>query len=224
MSSRSFVFLNNSSFRSANHLTVIHLVNDHKRNVEFDFILYHFFRSGVMSLFTLSARKWGHPCTMDILFFSFGNCCDIWPAFEDRFNILLRVHYIVSLCPIHTFFDILRKYSGILCNPTSEFSDILWHPTKMYCPKVFLFTKIKPEYSDILYNPIHFPGALVYRIRQDPWYYLLWPIVFLDYRYCTARCFSMAWWNQSYWPVYTLGHQFSKVDNKQNWLWTITIW
>ena len=103
-----------------------------------------------------------------ILFFSFGNCCDIWPAFEDRFNLLLRVHYIVSLCPIHTFFDILRKYSGILCNPTSEFSDILWHPTKMYRPKAFLFTKIKPEYSDILYNPIHFPGALVYRIRQDP--------------------------------------------------------
>ena len=112
MSSRSFVFLNNSSFRSANHLTVIHLVNDHKRNVEFDFILYHFFRSGVMSLFTLSARKWGHPCTMDILFFSFGNCCDILPAFEDRFNILLRVPYIVSLCSIHTFFHILRKYSG----------------------------------------------------------------------------------------------------------------
>jgi hypothetical protein len=40
-------------------------------------------------------------------------------------------------------------------------SDILWHLTKIYVPKVFLLTKIKPEYSDILYNPTHFPGPLV---------------------------------------------------------------
>ena len=53
-----------------------------------------------------------------------------------------------------------------LCNPTSEFSDILWHPTKIDSPKVFLSTKIKPEYSDILYNPTHFPGSLVCLIRQ----------------------------------------------------------
>ena len=53
-----------------------------------------------------------------------------------------------------------------LCNPTPEFSDILWHPTKMYGPKIFLWTKIKPEYFDILYNPTHFPGPLVCRIRQ----------------------------------------------------------
>jgi hypothetical protein len=32
-------------------------------------------------------------------------------------------------------------------------SDILLHPTKIYGPKVFLLTKIKPEFSDILYNP-----------------------------------------------------------------------
>jgi hypothetical protein len=29
-----------------------------------------------------------------------------------------------------------------LCNPTPEFSDILWHPTKMYDPKVFLLTNL----------------------------------------------------------------------------------
>jgi hypothetical protein len=29
-----------------------------------------------------------------------------------------------------------------LCNPTPEFSDILWHPTKNNCPKVFLLTKL----------------------------------------------------------------------------------
>ena len=55
-----------------------------------------------------------------------------------------------------------------LCNPTTEFFDILWHPTKMYGPKVFLLTKIKAGYSDILYNPTHFPGPLVCQIRQVP--------------------------------------------------------
>ena len=29
-----------------------------------------------------------------------------------------------------------------------------------------MLTKIKPEYSNILYNPTHFPGPLVCRIRQ----------------------------------------------------------
>ena len=34
----------------------------------------------------------------------------------------------------------------------------------------FLFTKIKPEYSNILYNPTHFSGPLVCRIRLIPLY------------------------------------------------------
>ena len=55
-----------------------------------------------------------------------------------------------------------------LYNPTPEFSDILWHPTKIYGPKVFLLIKIKPKYSDIVNNPTHFPGLLVCRIRQIP--------------------------------------------------------
>ena len=37
--------------------------------------------------------------------------------------------------------------------------------TKIDGCKVFLLTKIKPEYSDILYNPTHFPGPLVCQIR-----------------------------------------------------------
>ena len=41
---------------------------------------------------------------------------------------------------------------------------------KIYGPKVFLLTKIKPEYSDILYNTTHFPGPFVCRIRQVPLY------------------------------------------------------
>jgi hypothetical protein len=71
------------------------------------------------------------------------------------------------------------------CNLTPEFSDILWHPTKIYCPKVFLLTKIKPEYSDILYNVTHFPGPLACRMRQFPQYKLKYKI------YC-------------HWPKYSL--------------------
>jgi hypothetical protein len=32
--------------------------------------------------------------------------------------------------------------------------------------RIFMLTKIKREYSDILYNPTHFPGPLVWQIRQ----------------------------------------------------------
>ena len=52
--------------------------------------------------------------------------------------------------------------------PTHEFCDILCHPTNISIPKVFLLTKIKREYSDILYNTTHLPGSLVCRIRQVP--------------------------------------------------------
>ena len=41
-----------------------------------------------------------------------------------------------------------------------------WTSTNIYGPQVFLLTKIKPEYSNILYNPTHFPGPLVCQIRQ----------------------------------------------------------
>jgi len=29
-----------------------------------------------------------------------------------------------------------------------------------------MLTNVKPEYSDILYNPTHFPGPLICQIRQ----------------------------------------------------------
>ena len=47
------------------------------------------------------------------------------------------------------------------------------HPVtsdKNYDPKVFMFIKIKPEYSNILYNPTHLPGPFVCRIRHVPLY------------------------------------------------------
>ena len=51
-------------------------------------------------------------------------------------------------------------------------SDTCVFPTscdiRQKCPKLFLLTKIKPEYCKILYNPTHFPVPLVCRIRQVP--------------------------------------------------------
>jgi hypothetical protein len=42
------------------------------------------------------------------------------------------------------------------------------HSTNIYGSTVFLLTKIKPEYSDTLYNTTNFPGPLMRRIRQVP--------------------------------------------------------
>ena len=67
-------------------------------------------------------------------------------------------------------------FSDILWHPTPDFSDILWHPTKMYGPKVFLLTKIKSEYFDILYNLTHFLGPMLCRIRQVLTSYTIWHI------------------------------------------------
>jgi hypothetical protein len=49
----------------------------------------------------------------------------------------------------------------------------------MYGPNIVLLTKIKPEYSDNLYNPTHFPGPLVCRIGQIPLYMLFWAMSLL---------------------------------------------
>jgi hypothetical protein len=84
----------------------------------------------------------------------------------------LRIHELVIFNQTMKIDAHEEKYfhSNIfnLCNPTPEFSDILWHLTKINGPKVFLLTKIKPKYSDILYNLTHFPVPLVSKIRQVP--------------------------------------------------------
>jgi hypothetical protein len=77
------------------------------------------------------------------------------------------MHYLkaVGLSP---FFSSFRSFSFLLTSTWTylysgtEFSDILWHPTKIYSPKVFLLTKINPENYSILYNLTHFPGPLVW--------------------------------------------------------------
>ena len=65
-------------------------------------------------------------------------------------------------------------YSGT-CTIRHLFQHSVTSNKKNYGPKVFLLTKIKPEYSDILYNLTHFPGALVCQIRQVPLYNTLEP-------------------------------------------------
>jgi len=97
--------------------------------------------------------------------------------------LLLHVHkmyiyymYTKCTCKYEIIFLMVFKclfnffIQWILCNPTPEFSDILWHPTKNVGPKVFLVTRTKPGYSDFLYNPTHFTGPLVCRIGQVPLY------------------------------------------------------
>jgi hypothetical protein len=78
-----------------------------------------------------------------------------WECRKGVYNL-----YIYSL-QLHYIYREKTQYSRTctiwhLSCPTS-----LWHPTKIYGPKVFLLTNIKPEYSDILYNPTYFPGPFV---------------------------------------------------------------
>ena len=47
---------------------------------------------------------------------------------------------------------------------------LLWHETKIHGPKVFLLTKVKAEYSDMMYNRTHFSGHVVFQIREVPLY------------------------------------------------------
>jgi hypothetical protein len=47
-----------------------------------------------------------------------------------------------------------------LCNATSEFSNIQWHLTNIYGPKVFLLTKKNPEYSRHPVQSDTFPWSL----------------------------------------------------------------
>jgi len=77
----------------------------------------------------------------------------------------------------------VKTYTVNLCNPTPEFSDILWHQVNIYGPKVFLLAKIKPECSDILYNPTYFPGPLVSFWRP-------WSVSFSHFNFHLRNCFA----------------------------------
>ena len=57
----------------------------------------------------------------------------------------------------------------ILTNTVELVQSDTWvfgHPTKMYGPKIFLLTKIKPEYTDILYNQTLFPDPDIDHINH----------------------------------------------------------
>ena len=64
-------------------------------------------------------------------------------------------------------------YSGTCAIPTWFFLTTCEASDKNLWSQSILITKIKPEYSNILYNPTHFPGALVWWITKVPWYYLI---------------------------------------------------
>ena len=70
----------------------------------------------------------------------------------------------------YSMFWLSSLYSGTCTIQRLSFPTSCDIRQKIYGPKVFLLTKIKPEYSDILYNPTHFPGPLQCRIRQVPLY------------------------------------------------------
>ena len=91
---------------------------------------------------------------------------------------------------------------------------------KIYGPKVFLLTKIKPEYSDILFKLTHFPGSLVCQIRQVLTSCTIWHIslvpwcVRLDRFHCTYFVYSPPYkfWTQ----IHELNRNFAEILK----LWT----
>ena len=92
----------------------------------------------------------------------------------------------------------VKTYTVNLCNPTPEFSDILWHQTNIYGPNVFLLAKTKHECSGILYNPTHFPGPLVSFWRPLS-------VIFSHFNFHLRNCFAKSnetlahLWNVLYW-------------------------
>jgi hypothetical protein len=60
----------------------------------------------------------------------------------------LRWEVIVHFLDIAFFFSFI----GVTVELVQSNTWVFRHMTKIYSPKVFLLTKLKPEYSDILYN------------------------------------------------------------------------
>jgi hypothetical protein len=84
-------------------------------------------------------------------------------------HALSHIHELLRCLVTHDLFLIIGKQKQLYCNTVElvkSDTQVLWHPTKIYGPKVFLLTKLKPEYSDILYNPTHTPDPFVCRIRH----------------------------------------------------------
>ena len=72
-------------------------------------------------------------------------------------NTKYSVHHSVKLVLKYTV-ELVQSNTWVFRHPVTS--------KNIYGPKVFLLTKIKPKYSDILYNPTHFPGPMICQIRQ----------------------------------------------------------
>jgi hypothetical protein len=71
--------------------------------------------------------------------------------FDSNFTTFLPNRWAPNILITLTIISVVSSTQKILlqwnlCNPTPEFSNILWHPTKIYGSNVILLTKIKREY------------------------------------------------------------------------------
>jgi hypothetical protein len=102
---------------------------------------------------------------------------------------------------------------------------IFRHPmthVKYLWPKEFLLTNIKPEYFNILYNPTHFPGLLICRIRQVPLYFQLcagFYVMFLYVNLIINNDFN--WFSSSEIFIILLKHHKASWTKTIDYLWKI---
>ena len=121
-------------------------------------------------------------------------------------------------------FSIQKRIRWNLCNPTPEISDILWHLTKIYSPKVVLLSKIKPEYSDILHNQTHFPRPLMRQIRQVPLYKVtvkMRQYIFFNFKFHSSEFINSS--QNYYWNSQFLWFSFKSFDFVICWRWVYLI-
>jgi hypothetical protein len=128
---------------------------------------------------TTSIIKWQHLLSSDNIYYQVITSIIKWQHLLSSDNIYYQVttsiikwQHLLSSDKHH-----MKNYATVLfiwnCFLWTIYSGIrhLSFPTscdirhKFMVPR-FLLTKIKPKYSDILYNPTHFPWPLVCWIRQ----------------------------------------------------------
>ena len=177
-------------------------------------IIYYLKKPNKISCFKSLICPLSHHCKTCILLFFLPEmklfCMSCFKSAIIVHSSKLNVHSSMEQGSIYKhisqIIEVLHWQEVHLCWCTVEpmQSDIRWHPTKIYGPKVVLLTKIKPEYSDILDNPTHFPGPLVCRIRQVLTSCTIRHIslvrwsVGLDRFHCSIKCFNHKYYHITY--------------------------